>query len=571
MSPTKVTNITINAYKDDRILLIPPSPSIIHRFLPSPPPIFTLSFSLEGFKASHTQTHTMSSFTERNSLPILGSGKVVVEMPAKETFPSLLNMPTFNNVSSVSSSEASSSSSGSVDGSDDESEAEFDELEYAIFSPMTRRPSLAVSEESLMPSPAASPSKAKFSVTALPAVEGVKTQEKPATYGTVLVVGVGFVGAHLMERFSSAYEVVAFDVSENRCQYLRKLHCDNANVTFISDLEADARTKSFDLCLVSVPTLLTADLSQVDQTHIRSAFDMVSRIAQPGSTVVVESSVTVGMTRALFSPLLEKGVHVGFSPERVDPGRTFPAFEDIPKVVSGLNQASLERITELYSRVFNTVVPVSKPEVAEFTKLYENCQRLINIAYVNEIADACAKHGVDVHEVVNASATKPFGFMPYAPSLGAGGHCIPVNPFYLFANCDLPLLRSAAMANQERPAAKAVEVAQLAKENQARSGKAGAAAKVAIVGMGFKRGEASLAYAPTVTLADKLTQLGVEVSYVDNFVTSDKWSKVDSATFQEAERFGDLFDAVVVAQKPIESEKAVLEQLDAAKVVYFTK
>ncbi|CDW99707.1 hypothetical protein [Sporisorium scitamineum] len=285
---------------------------------------------------------------------------------------------------------------------------------------------------------------------------------------------------------------------------------------------------------------------------------MVSRIAQPGSTVVVESSVTVGMTRELFSPLLAKGVNVGFSPERVDPGHTFPAFEDIPKVVSGLNQTSLERITELYSRVFNTVMPVSKPEVAEFTKLYESCQRLVNIAYVNEIADACAKHG-------------PFGFMPYTPSLGAGGHCIPVNPFYLFANCGFPLLRSAALAHQQRPAAKAYEVAQIAWENLKLTSRAGDKPNVAIVGMGFKRGEASLAYAPTVTLADKLTELDVEVSYIDEFVTSDKWAKVPSSTFQNAELFDSMFDAVVVVQKPIASELAVLEKLPSAKVIYFTK
>ena len=216
--------------------------------------------------------------------------------------------------------------------------------------------------------------------------------------------------------------------------------------------------------------------------------------------------------------------------------------------------------------MFNTVVPVSKPEVAEFTKLYENCQRLVNIAYVNEIADACAQHGVDVHEVVQASATKPFGFMPYTPSLGAGGHCIPVNPFYLFANCDLPLLRSAAMANQQRPATKAVEVAKIAAQHAGE-----AKPKVAIVGMGFKRGEASLAYAPTATLADKLTELGVEVSYVDEFVTSDKWTKVPMDTFADADRFGSMFDAVVVAQKPIASELAVLEKLAQSKVIYFTK
>lgn len=509
----------------------------------------------------------MSSFAERTSLPTLNSGNVIVQETLKESLDVVrLVAPVLGaNYPAVSQTTAS------ADASEDEDDMETEDLADFQFTAMQRCPSLTASQDSLSPSPTPSPSKLSFfGADATSTAEAVIKSDKPATYGTVLVVGVGFVGAHLMERFSSAYEVVAFDVSENRCEYLRKAHCNNPNVTFISNLDADERTKSFDLCLVSVPTLLTADLSQVDQTHIRSAFNMVSRIAQPGSTVVVESSVTVGMTRELFSPLLAKGVHVGFSPERVDPGRTFPAFEDIPKVVSGLDEPSLERITKLYSRVFNTVVPVSKPEVAEFTKLYENCQRLVNIAYVNEIADACAKHGVDVHEVVKASATKPFGFMPYTPSLGAGGHCIPVNPFYLFANCDLPLLRSAALANQQRPVEKAIEVASAASKIHATSAKAGKPS-VAIVGMGFKRGEASLAYAPTVTLADKLTELGVDVSYVDDYVVSDRWAKVDPATFQNAELFDQTFDAVVVAQKPIASELAVLEKLSRASVFYYTK
>ncbi|KAJ1021542.1 hypothetical protein NDA13_005578 [Ustilago tritici] len=451
----------------------------------------------------------MSAFTDRTTLPNLGSGRVVVDQtPTKDS------LDVVRLLAPVLNSAYPCKNPTSVE--DDEDDIETEDLADYSFTAMQRCPSLTASQDSLTPATTPSPSKVAFFGSDAVADAALEVDSVKSTHGTVLVVGVGFVGAHLMERFSSAYEIVAFDVSENRCQYLRKLHCNNPNVTFISDLEADDRTKAFDLCLIS-----------------------------PGSTVVVESSVTVGMTRE-FSPLLAKGVHVGFSPEHVDPGRTLPAFQDIPKVVSGLDTPSLHRITELYSRVFSKVVPVSKPEVAEFTKLYENCQRLINIAYVNEIADACAKHGVDVHEVVMASATKPFGFMPYTPSLGAGGHCIPVNPFYLFANCDLPLLRTAALANQRRPVEKTVEVAEIATQNHTALGKQGKP-KVAVVGMGFKRGEASLAYAPTITLADKLTELGVEVSYVDEYVTSEKWGKVDMEDFRNAEKFDGMFDAVVVA------------------------
>ncbi|PWZ01816.1 nucleotide sugar dehydrogenase [Testicularia cyperi] len=483
--------------------------------------------------------------------------------------PSLLHRDSLASTTSTSSSGLSSPMSEDTDEED---------LSCFDFIDMERHPSLSASSDSLSPSPSPR-EKCVFSASEKLFSTGEQTKKLPAgTHGTVLLVGVGFVGAHLMERFSSAYEVVAFDVSSKRCEQLRSLHGENRNVTFISDVEADARTSSFDLCLVSVPTLLTPDLSSVDQTHIRAAFDMVYRLARPGSTVVVESSVTVGMTRALFSPLRAKGVFVGFSPERVDPGRTFPAFEDIPKVVSGLDNESLERIVELYSRVFTTVVPVSKPEVAEFTKLYENCQRLINIAYVNEIADACQSHGVDVHEVVMASSTKPFGFTPYTPSLGAGGHCIPVNPFYLLANCDLPLLKSAALANQQRPVAKAQEVKQIAKEAFATrtfasaEERANAKVSVAILGMGFKRGEASLAYAPTVTLADSMQELGLSVHYIDDYVKTDRWGQIEKNVLMETPAaLDEMVDVVVVAQKPLAEETRALQRLTRAQVVYFSK
>ncbi|KAI6912549.1 UDP-N-acetyl-D-mannosamine 6-dehydrogenase [Hortaea werneckii] len=188
--------------------------------------------------------------------------------------------------------------------------------------------------------------------------------------------------------------------------------------------------------LLNVPTLLKADWS-VDTRHLESAIDMVTSHARPGSTIVIESSVSVGMTRQLLGAYTDR-YFCGMSPERVDPGRTVPAAHDIPKVISALTPKALERMQEVYSKTFRTVVPVSKPEVAEMTKLFENCYRMINITYVNEIADACQKANIDVNELVDAAATKPFGFQAFRPGLGVGGHCIPINPFYLMANNDLP-------------------------------------------------------------------------------------------------------------------------------------
>ena len=181
------------------------------------------------------------SFAERTSLPILGSGKVVVESPVKEA-PDVVHLTSLAPVLSAkypapSATDSTDITNASSDASEDEEEMEIDDFQFTA---MQRCPSLTASQDSLSPSPTPSPNKTTFfgSVSITEAVIKSKS-DKPATHGTVLVVGVEFVGAHLMERFSSAYEVVAFDVSENRCQYLRKAHCNNPNVTFISDLDAD--------------------------------------------------------------------------------------------------------------------------------------------------------------------------------------------------------------------------------------------------------------------------------------------------------------------------------------------
>lgn len=397
---------------------------------------------------------------------------------------------------------------------------------------------------------------------------------RPSHRPTVLVVGVGYVGRHLVERFSDACEVVGLDLSEDRCTRLRgEFEADGlSNITMISNIEQDERCNTFDLALISVPTLLLADNKTVDTRHIRAAVETVSQRARPGSTVVIESSVTVGMTRALLGPeganLRARGIFVGFSPERVDPGRVLPLFEDIPKVVSGIDDASLAAITRLYSRSFNSVVPVRSLETAEFCKLYENCQRLMLITYVNEMADACEQHGVDIHDVCAASATKPFGFTPFNPSLGAGGHCIPVNCWYLLNNCDIPVLRAAAVSNKQRPVHKAKQVAAIAHERNVEA--AGHPPSVLIYGMGFKAGEASLAYAPTVTLARELESQGCRVTYFDDYVQSDEWASLPRDAFNTY-RIDALFDVVVVAQKPSSNDRRVLDELSCAQVVSFVQ
>jgi UDP-N-acetyl-D-mannosaminuronate dehydrogenase len=183
----------------------------------------------------------------------------------------------------------------------------------------------------------------------------------------VAVVGVGYVGNHLVE-FAKHYEVIAYDVSDIRLKALSS-KLNNTSISFTSNPTELAKARHV---LISVPTVLNSDKT-IDSTHLRSAIAAVEKHVRPGCTVVAESSVTVGMTRSLVGPLMSsKGLKVGMSPERVDPGRVSPAFEDISKIVSGLDASSLDSISQLYGEVFKNMVTVSFVEVAEITKLYEN-------------------------------------------------------------------------------------------------------------------------------------------------------------------------------------------------------
>ncbi|KAI5928812.1 hypothetical protein F4810DRAFT_705744 [Camillea tinctor] len=269
----------------------------------------------------------------------------------------------------------------------------------------------------------------------------------------VAVIGCGYVGTHLIGSFSNRYHVIGFDVSEKQLQKVEQEHGKReSHIQFTLDPRELTKATHF---LISVPTLLQADQT-VNTSYVESALTTVAKYARSGATIVIESSVAVGMTRQLVGPLAKKcGFFAGMSPERVDPGRTEPPMRAIPKIVSGLDDivpGSLDAITRLYSRVFDSIIPVANPETAEMTKLYENCQRMICIAYANEMADACIEHGIDPYEVCRAAASKPFGYLPFSPGLGVGGHCIPVNPYYLLSNSSFPLLQAATEKMWQRPA-----------------------------------------------------------------------------------------------------------------------
>ncbi|KAJ3541610.1 hypothetical protein NM208_g4531 [Fusarium decemcellulare] len=388
----------------------------------------------------------------------------------------------------------------------------------------------------------------------------------------VAVIGVGFVGTGLVDSFSSKYEILGFDISEDRVRELRTEFKARPNVAFTST-EADlGKATHF---LVSVPTLLLPDKS-IDLSYLRSALRKVEQWAQPGSTVVIESSVAIGLTRELLGPIAKsRGLFAGMSPERIDPGRTEPPMRSIPKVVSGLDDVvpgSLDAIVRLYGRVFDTIVPVSKPEVAEMTKLYENCQRMMCIAYANEMADACRGLNIDPFEVSNAAATKPFGYLPFTPSLGVGGHCIPVNPYYLLSNSEFPILKAAAQKMNERPKEIAQRIMQnfLAQEKERRRDSGIEMRKrVLVVGMGFKAGQSHLVNSPGLQLAQELNKfdLELEVSFADPLVAQSAVPQIQRLPDQDwAKEKLEEFDLIVVSHRQHGLDFGVLAELSGVPV-----
>ncbi|CEF76077.1 unnamed protein product [Fusarium graminearum] len=358
----------------------------------------------------------------------------------------------------------------------------------------------------------------------------------PETTPVVAVVGVGYVGTHLVSSFSSKYQVIGFDVSERRIKELDQEFQGNNRVRF-SRTQSDLISATH--FLISVPTLLRPNKS-INSSYLRDALNMVSQVARRGSTIVIESSVAVGMTRELVGPMAKRlGLFAGMSPERVDPGRTFPPVKSIPKIISGLDDilpGSLDTIYRLYSTIFDNVVKVSKPEVAEMMKLYENCQRMVCIAYANEMADACIPHGIDPYEVCEAASTKPFG--------------------------KFPLLEACSTAMNNRPS----KLAQRLIDSLPSTGKR---SRVLVVGLGFKAGQSQLDNSPGVDLVRSLAISGsdLDLTWADALVKQEAVPQVSRLADQDWNKsFLETFDVIVVAMKQHGMDFSLLEELEGVRV-----
>ncbi|HEX7050700.1 MAG TPA: nucleotide sugar dehydrogenase [Longimicrobiales bacterium] len=351
------------------------------------------------------------------------------------------------------------------------------------------------------------------------------------------VVGLGYVGLPLAVEFARAgFRVLGFDVAErvvggvNRgISHIRDVGSDGlAEVVSAGRLEATAemgRLGECDAISICVPTPLSKTRDP-DVSYVVAAAEAVARTLRRGQLIVLESTTYPGTTRELVLPKLESGgLEVGkdfwlcFSPERVDPGNTEWQTANTPKVIGGITPACLEAGVALYGRVMERVVPVSSTEAAELTKLLENTFRAVNIALVNEMAQVSDRLGVDVWEVIEAAATKPFGFMKFTPGPGIGGHCIPLDPYYLAwkmktLNYKTRMVELAGEINSEMPH----YVVDKVQDALNRHGRAVRGSRVLLLGVAYKKDIDDVRESPALDVMRLLEEKGAEVVYHDPFV-----------------------------------------------------
>ena len=356
---------------------------------------------------------------------------------------------------------------------------------------------------------------------------------------TVGVIGLGYVGLPLAVAFAdSGATVIGLDVDPTRVARVR------AGESFIEDVSTEtlgrlvaaerltatddiAAFKDADAIVICVPTPLGKS-KEPDISYIVSAADAVAGVIRRGQLVVLESTTYPGTTQDILLPRFEaRGLKAGedfflaFSPERIDPGNRRYTLREIPKVVGGLTPACRELATALYARVTRQIVPVSAPQTAEMVKLFENTFRSVNIALVNEFAIMCRRLGISVWEVIDAAATKPFGFMPFYPGPGLGGHCLPSDPHYLSWRVRLEgyeprFIAFADEINRQMPA----YVVQLVADAFNDRGRAVRGARVLVLGVAYKPNVADTRDSPAIEIIQTLLAKGARVAYHDPLVPS---------------------------------------------------
>jgi UDP-N-acetyl-D-glucosamine dehydrogenase len=352
---------------------------------------------------------------------------------------------------------------------------------------------------------------------------------------SVAVIGLGYVGLPLAVAFAEAGDqVIAVDIDP------AKVDAVNAGESYIEDVTSErlkaaaasivattdvSEVATAEAVLICVPTPLTPN-REPDLVPLLESSRSLAEVVRAGQLIVLESTTYPGTTREQLVPLLEqRGLHVGedlnvaFSPERVDPGRTDYTMRNTPKLVGGITAECTERAAELYGRVCDEVVRVSTPEVAEMAKLLENIFRSVNIALVNELAMLAERMKVDIWEVIDSAATKPYGFMRFEPGPGMGGHCLPVDPFYLAwrareFHMSTEFIELAGKVNQQMPYY-CVERIERALNDVSKPVRG---SRIGLLGVSYKGGVGDTRESPALRIIEMLVERGAILSYHDPYV-----------------------------------------------------
>jgi UDP-N-acetyl-D-glucosamine dehydrogenase len=388
----------------------------------------------------------------------------------------------------------------------------------------------------------------------------------------IAIIGLGYVGLPLSLQFArSGVKVLGLDIDPEKVQainagqsYFKHIQGKEvAEVVAQGNFEASSdfsRIKSVGAIIICVPTPLNKN-REPDITYIIKTAEAVAPYLQPGTLVVLESTTYPGTTDQDLKEVLERisglkagtGFHLAFSPEREDPGNPESIVRDIPKVLGGLTPACLDKARELYGRAIKTVVPVSSCRAAEATKLLENIFRSVNIALVNELKIVYSAMGIDVWEVINAAKTKPFGFMPFYPGPGLGGHCIPIDPFYLTWKAreygqSTRFIELAGEINTAMPRFVVNRVMEALNANR----KPLNGSRVLLLGLAYKANVDDMRESPTFILLDLLNERGAQVAYYDPHIPvvrptreHDHWTGTQSIEWNQKNVAS--YDAVVIS------------------------
>ena len=404
----------------------------------------------------------------------------------------------------------------------------------------------------------------------------------------VLLVGQGYVGLPVsMAAVSAGFHVTGFDTDPAKTDLLTgggshvedipsatvRAALDSGRYRVVSDT---AELNGFDVAVITVPPPLTDGIP--DLGAVEAAAAMVGGLLTTGGLVVLESTTWPGTTTEIVGPILEAksglraGVdfHLGYSPERIDPGNATYTLETTPKVVSGIDAESLARVQGFYDNVVDRTVPVRSPKEAELTKLLENTFRMVNIGMVNEMALMCKRLGVDVWEVIDAAASKPFGFMKFTPGPGLGGHCIPIDPLYLSwklhaLKYTARFIELASEINSNMPR----HVISLVMDGMNSQGKALKDNRVLVLGAAYKPDIDDLRESPALDVITLLKEKGALVLYHDPYIAQlhhDGWDMISVPDLMAAVRAVDC--VVIITNHSTYDYPAIL---DAAKLVVDTR